>query len=73
MREYNRPMFSKRHYEDAAHDLKYWGDGKERLAIARFLIELFSGDNYKFDPYTFLKAADLLGPAAEADELKRWV
>jgi len=38
VREYKRPMYQKRHYEDAAFDIKnYNGTIKCRIAIARLM------------------------------------
>ncbi len=73
----DRPMFSKRHYESIADCLNrarteailYCGDKKsalEGIDIAeKYLIDLFSEDNPRFDIYRFKKASKGLSEIVE--------
>lgn len=46
-------MFAKRHYEVIARIL---GKNTASEDLVEAFIEVFEGDNYKFDPYKFWKA-----------------
>lgn len=57
MREYKRPLFTQKHYEEMVYRLKHTNMSfTEKVIIQQFLIEVFEEDNYKFDKIKFLNA-----------------
>ena len=57
MREYKRPLYQKRHYEDFARLIKE-AEGYEKDRFVGMIIDLFRRDNPLFDVERFKKACD---------------